>query len=123
MADFDDPFGFFPHGEDAGDVGPPPMDIADDLEGVRTETAKLEKSECCEGQNGDEAAAAQLEVQTQTGQPNLLAITPIDNDEGPETKVADGAEKATCSLTHSWNDRGTERDRPIFVLHVTRGWG
>ena len=115
MADFDDPFGFFPHGEDAGDIGPPPMDIADDLEGVRTETAKLEKFECREGQNGEKATAAQLEAQTQTGQPNLLAITPIDNDDGPEKKVADGTEKKTFYLlTHSWSHKGAKKNKPIF---------
>ena len=111
MADFDDPFAFFPHGEDAGDVGPPPLDIADDLEGVRTETAKLEKFECREGQNGDEAAAAQLEAQTQTGQPNLIATTPIDNGDGPETKVANGLERKTLYLlTRSWSNKGAKKN-------------
>ena len=123
MADFDDPFGFFPHGEDAGDIGPPPMDIADDLEGVRTETAKPEKFECRGGQNGDKAAAAQLEAQTQTGQPNLLAITPIDNDDGPEKKVADGTEKKTFYLlTHSWSHKGAKKTSQSF-LHVAYGGG
>ena len=118
MADFDDPFGFFPHGEDAEDIGAPPMDIADDMEGMRAEVAELERSEGCEGQNGGKAAAAQSEEHTRTGPLDVPDITSINNDDGPETKVADGTEKKTFYLlTHSWSHKGAKKNKPIFFAN------
>ena len=107
MADFDDPFGFFPRGEDMGEFGALPMDIPDRMEGVVAETAELEKSEGREGWSGDRAAAAQTEEQTWAGQPNVPATSPIDDGDGPETKVANGLERKTFYLlTHSWSNKG-----------------